>query len=619
MKKEYYRMCIGCIFILMMFCQCDDFSNPNKASGVEAISMSIKKPASGDKIIVNEDYAIQWNKEEGNRVKIELLNNKNVMTRIAEKTANGGTYDWNAVNVIPGVNYQIRITLLDGPYKGRCCESETFTIKEEFTGEVLTPAQGTIYELGDNCEISWNIPYGNYVKIILIQNDETETSIKRTENTGTCSWKTYSEPSEKYRICISPVDGPNASDTCMSEFFGIQDSWELLGDGSPGEGSYFTMSMSDDTIYVIYQDTRDGFNRLKSHMKKWTSGHGWEDCGFVSNGYSFYFSTVFTQSQNPLVIYSELDGNVYSKIYIRKWDGTTWEPAEEILMFDGSSVNSGYPIGISTAIDENNHILCSFLSINIKEANMSEIMNAYLTLPPGEFLKQFVRVYLRAIKKTNSGWEDLGTNTGDSNFINGKFITELDAAIVQPVIKQYITYSLSYEDRINYDTSLVLDNNGNPYIAYIDNTTETNMVKIIRYLENKWEALGDYVSDTESMYVTIAISGDNVFVVYIDLENNKTRVKKYTTNSDEWEQIGVFGGSAGTRPVIIIDSDGNPVVTSSGGIKKYNGTGWDNLGCPNWSEGTKHTSWWIGATSDSIVAAFLNNENKICIKWREKN
>lgn len=146
---------------------------------------------------------------------------------------------------------------------------------------------------------------------------------------------------------------------------------------------------------------------------------------------------------------------------------------------------------------------------------------------------------------------------------------------------------------VAYYTSIAVDKDGTPYIAYQD-ADNNNRVTVKKYDGNDWITVGEEsVSASTANYVSIAMDGYGTpYVVYMDGEtNNKVTVKKY--GGSNWTTVGEagFSSSAAYYTSIAIDKDGIPYVIykddgnmGKSTVKKYDGSKWITVGKSGFSE-----------------------------------
>jgi len=132
-----------------------------------------------------------------------------------------------------------------------------------------------------------------------------------------------------------------------------------------------------------------------------------------------------------------------------------------------------------------------------------------------------------------------------------------------------------------------------------------------------WATVGSAgFSDGSAFYTSLAIDGNNIpYIAYQDEgKDNKVTVMKYSTTTESWDIVGILGFSAGTSTDIslAIDSNNTPYVAYRDGgtsnaatVMKYSTTTyvWINVGTPGFSAGeASYTSLAIDSNNVPYVA-----------------
>ncbi|MEO8231693.1 MAG: T9SS type A sorting domain-containing protein [Ignavibacteriota bacterium] len=143
-------------------------------------------------------------------------------------------------------------------------------------------------------------------------------------------------------------------------------------------------------------------------------------------------------------------------------------------------------------------------------------------------------------------------------------------------------------------TSLAIDGNGTPYVAYAD---YGNLLKatVMKYNGSSWIVVGTPgFSAGEAGYTSLVIDGDGMpYVAYADNGNlAKATVMKY--NGSSWVVVGTPGFSLGYAAYtsLAIDGNGTPYVaymdwdnSYKATVMKYNGSSWVVVGSAGFSVG----------------------------------
>ena len=256
-------------------------------------------------------------------------------------------------------------------------------------------------------------------------------------------------------------------------------------------------------------------------------------------------------------------------------------------------------------------------------------------------------------------WQNLGTNgiissepipllsklsiaiTSD----NVPYVSQIETAnFSQPSVKRLSGNGWAYNgvsinnNQNTYSTSMALDNNNVPYIAfsYFDQTTSTNKSFVKKFDGTGWIQVGttdfatgtigdiilkidsnnvpyvayngygnpenivikklvsnNWVTQTNATTSTVlnfdfAISGTQPFVTFDQIVGQEVQVIAKKLVANQWVNLSPSGvvNTIGTRPSLAFDSASNPVVAFLSGnnpdliVKKYNSNtnSWDNLG-----------------------------------------
>ncbi|WP_010243550.1 InlB B-repeat-containing protein [Acetivibrio cellulolyticus] len=107
-------------------------------------------------------------------------------------------------------------------------------------------------------------------------------------------------------------------------------------------------------------------------------------------------------------------------------------------------------------------------------------------------------------------------------------------------------------------TSIALDTNNTPYVAYVD-ARNGGKVTVKKYTDNVWQTVGtEGFSEKKAIDTSIAIDKNNIpYVVYIEGPNGKIVVKKFVDN--KWTTLAFCVGF-GDDVSMAIDSKGTPYV-----------------------------------------------------------
>ena len=355
---------------------------------------------------------------------------------------------------------------------------------------------------------------------------------------------------------------------CLGFTFGSP--WEEIGEGSASDGgiSNTCNNFSDSGEPFLVINTlgnpvvawSDGFSGDEEiYIKQW-NGTSWEEIGAASasgggisnnSGYSYYPSLAINASGNPVVAWRDgSSGN--SEIYIKQWNGSSWEE-----IGTGSSSGGGISNGSGFSIEP-------VLAIN----NSGNPVVAWST---GQiYFKQW----------TGSNWEELGGSASTGGISN-----------------------LPFPSNDSRYPSIAINGSGNPVIAWCDFISETAEVYLRQWNGTTWEELdgsgsGGGVSNNSgySILPSIAINGSgNPVVAWQDNTSGDYEIYIKQWNGSSWEEIGTGSSSGGGisnnfgnsgSPSVAINNSGNPVVAwsdeSSGNYEIYvlqwNGSSREEIG-----------------------------------------
>lgn len=308
-------------------------------------------------------------------------------------------------------------------------------------------------------------------------------------------------------------------------------SWDILGETSVSKAKAYYPIIAIDNNDVLYMAYQDSAKADKITVKKF-NGTTWEAVGLegFSRGRALYIKLAIDKKNNiPYVAYKDMDKD--GKATVKKLNGSTWVTVgSEGFTIDEANF-------ISLAIDSDGIPYIAYIeSENVEPIHLGEVT-----------VKKF----------DGSIWETVG---------------------IEGVSDDEGTYP-----------SLAIDNNGVPYIVYINVITHwlgyTFNPVVKKFNGSSWVDVGQITIDppyywfTHENNITITIDAQNVpYVSYYD------KVKKF--NGSSWEELGV---NRFHRKNISIAINQNSELYMSyqenhdnGGreisVTKYNGKYWDTVG-----------------------------------------
>lgn len=170
-------------------------------------------------------------------------------------------------------------------------------------------------------------------------------------------------------------------------------------------------------------------------------------------------------------------------------------------------------------------------------------------------------------------------------------------------------------------TSLVMDSNDIPYVAYRDYANDYK-ASVMKFNGTSWVNVGSAgFSAGEVKYVSLAIdSSDTLYVSFQDYGNGeKITVKKF--DGTDWVDVGSAGISAGTadQTSLAIDSSDTPYVAykddgnaGKATVMKYTGagsTGWEEVGTAGFTADGAYYISLIFDSNDTPYIAFMDMGN----------
>lgn len=335
----------------------------------------------------------------------------------------------------------------------------------------------------------------------------------------------------------------------------IDNDWGVLGtEGfSKGAVEYTSIALdNDNTPYVAYVDAGIG---KKVTVKKFTEGV-WQTVG--NEGFSAKkakdVSIVFDKSNNPYVVYiEEPDG----KIVVNKFVNNKWKTV-------GCYVGSGEDVSMAVDSKGTPYVAYTYSAKNIffGMKNLSGlIVSKY------EKGKWETELCMASLLR-NNGYSDpsIAFDVLDNPYIafnnNGLKVMGLYGFGCN-------NYALSccYKRSNVKHVSLVIDDNRNPFVAFIGSNGRATVSKFAK--GESWE-----ISKGKAEHTSIALDEKGTpYVAYMDSKNEgKAVVKKYEDGS--WYAVGKegFSKNGAKYTSIVADSNGNLYVVYQDGANNKKAT-----------------------------------------------
>jgi hypothetical protein len=358
-------------------------------------------------------------------------------------------------------------------------------------------------------------------------------------------------------------------------------SWETVGSSGFSQGVADDISIALDGNNVPYVAYLDVANSYGSTVQKF-NGTSWEVIGKAGFSAGQVTKTVIAIDKNnlPYVAYRDLANS--SKITIQKFNGTTWSPIGR----------SGFSVGsvdnVSIALDSNNTPYVVYKDNGNKNETVVRKFN-------GNF------------------WEEIGPKGISEQGINIDYISSAISPknityVVYPDPKNLYKCTVQKYNGKNWEivgkagfsigkvklTSIAIDNNNTPYVAYEDDSFSYNGKSTVqKFNGTSWELVGTAGFSKElAGNICLAIDHNNTpyvaYTYYINTGLPDAMVQKF--NGKNWVPVGTLGYSAGVFSNsyvtnIAIDNNNIPYVSyfndnleGTGSIKKFENNSWETVG-----------------------------------------
>ena len=308
----------------------------------------------------------------------------------------------------------------------------------------------------------------------------------------------------------------------------------------------------------------------------------WENVGSpgFSSGEAIYISLAIDDSGTPYVAYrDQVNG---AKATVMKFNGTEW-----VNVGPTAGFSEGQAENISLAIDGSGTPYLAYRDDIISGSSFRATVKKFNGT-------NWVGVGLRGFSAGNAYFTSLAIDNNGTPYVAYRD----DSNSKRATVKKF--NGTSWVDvgsaglsagEVSY-TSLAIDNNGTPYVAYRDHSNSLKAT-VMKFNGKNWENVGSAgFSAGGAYYTSLAIYSGTPYVAYQDGGNSgRATVMKF--NGTNWENVGSPGFSGGGyvySTSLAIDDSGTPYVAyqDSGNsykvmVMKFNGTSWVNVGSSGFS------------------------------------
>jgi len=357
--------------------------------------------------------------------------------------------------------------------------------------------------------------------------------------------------------------------------------WQEVGAGSASGGGISdngddserpSLAIAPDgTLYVAWHDYCCR-GQEEIFVRRW-NGSSWEEVGAGSasgggvsdnSDRSMSPSLAIAPDGTPYVAWSDWSGEVYNEIYVRRWNGSSWEEVGTGSASGGGiSNNSGNSGAPSMAIAPDG---TPYVAWYDNTSGNSEI-------------------YVR--RWNGSSWEEVGVGSASGGGISDNS----DSSFID---------------------SMKIAPDGTPYIAWHDYSGGNSEIYVRRWNGSSWEEVGTGsatdggISDNDgySGHSSLTIAPDNTPYVAWDDRSSGDEIYVRRWNGSSWEEVGAGSASGGGisdnsaasfYPSMAIAPDGTPYVAwydhSGSGwppeiyVRYWNGSSWGEVGAGSASGG----------------------------------
>jgi hypothetical protein len=393
---------------------------------------------------------------------------------------------------------------------------------------------------------------------------------------------------------ITPTYTPTSTQTPTAT---LPPGWYEVGDGSATNGGISNNSGFSDrpslavgangTPYIAWYDDSSGNSEI--YVRRW-NGNSWEEVGAgsatgggISNnsGNSLYPSVAINSDNTPYVAWFDNDAGD-NEIYVRHWNGSSWEEVGAGSASGGGiSNNSGNSYDPSMAITAGG---TPYVAWEDHSGGDSEI-------------------YVR--RWNGSNWEEVGGGSATGG-------------------------GISNNNGTSFYSSVAIAPDDTPYVAWQDDSGGNLEIYARHWNGSSWEevgtgsASGGGISNNagDSRIPSASISPGGIpYISWHDNTSGNNEIYVLRWNGSSWEEAGAGSASGGgisnnaglsESSSLAIGEDDTPYVTwqdnSSGNyevyIRRWNGSSWEEVGIGSASSGGISNN--SGASGDAEVAIALD-------------
>ena len=335
---------------------------------------------------------------------------------------------------------------------------------------------------------------------------------------------------------IAYEDGDNSDKATVMKYDGT--SWVPVGAPGFSDGAVNNLSLAIDldTPYIAYSDAN---NSGKITAMKF-NGTSWETVGDAGFSASYASNTSLAIGGSDTLYVAYLDGGNSGKATVMKYNGTSWE------VVGNADFSTMYANDLSLAVDGKGTPYVAYSDyVNYNKATVMKYNSTNMS---------WEAVGGLGFSAGNASFTSLAIDGSGTPYVAYEDAGNSNKATVM----KYSSTSKSWEavgspgfsaGRTDYE-SLVVNGGGVPYVAYEDegNSNKATVMKYNSTSEN-WETIGSAgFSASNAIYTSLAIDGNGTpYVAYSDGQ---------AYGSITWKAT-VMAYENGSLPVTLVSFSGN--------------------------------------------------------------